>query len=195
MQYDLNLYKYGVYPRNPSGLKGVLFSPFLHSGFEHLINNSIPILVLGTSLFYFYKDLAGKVIFWSWLMAGIWLWVSGRENFHIGASGIVYALASFLFFSGLFRRQKQLIAISLLVTFLYGSMVWGILPIEEGISFEGHLWGAVSGLVLAIYFKKQGPQRKKYDWELEDDDDDEVIFEEVVPNDHSDIKINYHYKK
>jgi membrane associated rhomboid family serine protease len=194
LQWELKVYQYGVFPRSIQGLRGILFSPFIHSGLEHLVNNSVPLLVLGTALFYFYKDLATKFLFWCWIMAGLWLWASGRESYHIGASGIIYALASFLFFSGIFRQQKQLIAISLLVTFLYGSMVWGILPIKENMSYEGHFWGGVSGLVLAIYFRKKGPQRKKYDWEDEEDDELEVTFEEVLPEKDGETTIQYHYK-
>ena len=100
-------------------------------------------------------------------MSGIWMWIAARDGNHIGFSGVIYALASFIFFSGLIRRYYRLMALSGIVVFLYGSMVWGVLPIQPQISWEGHLFGAIAGAILAYYFRNQGPQRPKYSWELE----------------------------
>ncbi len=160
-----SLSKYGILPGSFIGLRGVVFSPFLHGDLTHIANNSLPLAVLVFYLFSVYKDLAYRIIIWSILMTGIWVWISARVSYHIGASGLIYALASFLFFSGLLRRNLRLMAVSMSVAFLYGSLIWGIFPIEEQMSYESHLWGGISGAILAIYYKKEGPQRVKYTWE------------------------------
>ena len=169
--FEVRLTHFGVYPRDPKGLIGILTMPLLHGDFSHLFNNSIPLLILGSSLFFFYKEVALRVSFWIYLMVGVWTWVYAREAYHIGASGLLYGLFSFLLVSGFIRRNKQLISLSFAVIFLYGSLVWGIFPIDVSISFEGHLWGFVAGVILAFYYRKQGPQKFVRVWEDEDDDD------------------------
>ncbi len=171
IEFDWNLASYGLYPRRIEGLIGIFTMPFIHGGWEHLFNNSIPLLVLGWAIFHFYPSLATKTLIWITLSAGIWLWISGRSSYHIGASGVVYGLAAFLFLSGWLRREKKVASLSLLIAFLYGSMWWGILPVEPGISWEGHLWGAVAGFVLAWVFRKQGPQKKVFEWKEDEDDE------------------------
>jgi membrane associated rhomboid family serine protease len=161
----------GVYPQKAYGLIGIVTAPLIHGDLEHLSANSIPLFVLGSSLFYFYREIALKVLTLILLITGFSVWAGGREAYHIGASGIVYGLASFLFISGVVRKEPRLLAITLLVAFLYGSLVWGIFPDffpEKNISFEGHFWGLVSGGILAFYFRGEGPQRKIYDWEREE---------------------------
>jgi membrane associated rhomboid family serine protease len=175
---DLDFAKYGLFPRRISGLKGILFAPLIHANIKHLFDNSVPMLVLMTALFYFYPDLSLRIFLWNYLMVGIWVWVGGREAYHIGASGLVYGLASFLFFSGVFRNYIRLMAVSLLVVFLYGSLVWGIFPIKDGISWESHLLGGIAGLTLAIYYRKSGPQKPEHHWDDEDQEDEEE--EEIV---------------
>jgi membrane associated rhomboid family serine protease len=165
----------GIYPRHFSGLTGIIFGPVIHSGIKHLFANSVPLLVLGSCLFYFYKPIAIKTYILIYLITGICVWAGARDAYHIGASGVVYGLASFLFFSGIFRKDGRLLAITLLVTFLYGSLVWGIFPDfyrGENISWESHFWGLVTGSILAFYFRNAGPQRKRYDWELEEEMED-----------------------
>ncbi len=164
---------YGVFPRHLSGIKGIFLSPFIHANWQHLINNSIPLFLLSAAIVYFYKKVAFKVFFYSYVVTGMLVWLLGREANHIGASGVVYAFASFTFFSGIFRKYPPLIALSMLVVFAYGGMVWGTLPLVPHISWESHLFGALVGLVLAVAYRKTGPQRKKYAWEYEEDDDDE----------------------
>lgn len=166
---DLDFAKYGLFPRKISGLQGILFAPLIHANITHLFDNSIPLLVLMTALFYFYPDLSLRIFLWTYLMVGVWVWVGGREAYHIGASGLVYGLASFLFFSGIFRNYIRLMAVSLLVVFLYGSLIWGIFPIKEGISWESHLFGGVAGLTLAIFYRKSGPQKPEHHWDDEED--------------------------
>ena len=176
---DLDFARYGLFPRKLSGLKGIIFAPLIHANLTHLFNNSVPMLVLTTALFYFYPDLSVRIFLLTYLMVGIWVWVGGRDSYHIGASGLVYGLVSFLFFSGVFRNYILLMAVSLVVVFLYGSLIWGIFPIKEGISWESHLLGGVAGLTLAIYFRKSGPQKPEHHWEDDDEFEDGDDSEEV----------------
>ena len=174
-QFDLGTF--GIYPRKLQGLIGIIVSPLLHADIHHLFANSIPLLILGSCLFYFYRELALKITLLIWLITGLCVWAGGRQAYHIGASGVVYGLAAFLFFSGIIRKDGKLLAITLLVTFLYGSMVWGIFPEffpEKNISFESHFWGMIAGGLLAVYYRKIGPQRHKYDWEEEDENEIDI---------------------
>ncbi|HDO28090.1 MAG TPA: rhomboid family intramembrane serine protease [Bacteroidetes bacterium] len=174
--FGINFFELGVHPLHWDGLPGILLMPFVHGGFKHLIANSFPFLILGTALFYFYREISLKVLIGIWLLSGIWVWFGGRDSWHIGVSGVIYGLSSFLFFSGLIRKNVQLSALALVVAFLYGSMIWGIFPDffpEKNISWEGHLGGLVAGIILAFYYRKSGPQRKRYSWEFEDDDEDD----------------------
>lgn len=175
--------KLGVFPRTLEGILGIITAPFIHGDWKHLFNNALPLIVLGTSLRFFYKEISKEVFFWSWLMSGLWLWSIGRPSFHIGASGLVYALASFLFFSGLIRKHTRLMAVSLVVVFLYGSLIWGIFPIKTHISWEGHLSGGIAGVLLAWWFREQGPPKQKYQYEIEEELEEKAI------------KIEYHYKE
>ncbi len=201
-----NFNQFGIYPRELTGLRGVFLSPFIHGSLEHLYNNTIPLAILTAFLFYFYRSVALKTLIWGVLISGILTWVIGRTSYHIGASGIIYVLASFIFFKGVFAKHFRLIALSLVVVFIYGSMIWYIFPIEEGISWEGHLSGFISGLILAVGLKVKVPKQKKYDWEREDYSeendpflkhfDEEGNFIELPPETtDSAIEIKYHYKK
>lgn len=187
--YDLGFL--GVYPRKAEGLVGIITAPLIHGSFKHLFANSVPLFVLGGSLFYFYREIAVKSFVIIYLVTGLWVWVGARSSFHIGASGVVYGLASFLFISGILRKEGRLLAITLLVTFLYGSMVWGIFPDfmrEQNISWESHLWGLVAGLITAVYFRREGPQRKKYDWEIEEEMEKEALEQSETWTDFGDDK-------
>ena len=172
----------GVKPQTVEGLKGIIFSPLIHGDTVHLFHNSIPLFLLSMAIFYFYKKIAWKVIIFSWLLGGILTWFIGRTSYHIGASGLIYSFAAFLFFSGVFRKHPRLMAISLIVTFLYGSMVWGVFPNKVEVSWEGHLSGALIGLFLAIVFRNIGPRKKKYKWEEEEEvelSEEEKYLEEL----------------
>src|SRR6056297_2228513 len=147
---QVNFNSYGIYPQTMSGLKGLVFSPFIHGSLEHLYNNTIPLAVLLAALFYFYNRIAWKIVLWGVLISGFLTWCIGRPSYHIGASGLIYVLASFTFFKGVFLKHYRLIALSLVVVFIYGSLLWYIFPVKEGISWEGHLGGFVTGLFLAI---------------------------------------------
>jgi len=183
------------YPRKLSGLRGVLFAPFLHGSPEHLFNNAISFMILCSSLFFFYKKVALRVLVWVCLMGGLWTWILARDSYHIGASGIIYGLFSFLLISGFVRKNLQLVMLSFFVVFVYGSMVWGIFPIKVEVSYESHLWGFVSGLILAFYYKKQGPQKVEHVWEDEEDDDEEDPYWKIdVQLPQQSQQINYIYK-
>ena len=162
--FGFNFNKLGVFPRKITGLKGVFSSPFIHSDTNHLFNNSIPLFVLSTSLFYFYRETALKVLIYGGLFTGFLTWIIARESYHIGASGIVYLLFSFVFFSGIIKRYYRLVAVSLITIFLYGSMIWYVIPIKEGMSWEGHLSGLISGIILSIYFRNKGIVKEKHEF-------------------------------
>ncbi len=166
----------GVYPRTLSGLRGVLFSPFIHGDIQHLYHNTIPLFVLSVALFYFYRAISWKVILYGILFSGFLTWCIGRPSYHIGASGLIYVLMSFTLFKGIFARHFRLIALSLLIVFLYGSMLWYVFPIKAGISWEGHLSGLLVGLGFALFFRKAIAKPKKYVWELDDYNEDNDPF-------------------
>lgn len=166
------LISWALYPRTTEGLTGILAHPLLHGDFGHLIGNSIPLLVLGFLLFNAYKDIAGKIFWLIYLLTGVLMWLFARNAAHLGASGVVYGLAAFIFFSGIIRRHIRLMVISMLVAFLYGYLVWGVLPIDPGVSWEGHLFGALTGMMLAWVYRRQGPQRQRF-WENETEEEDE----------------------
>lgn len=162
--FDLNFSPYGILPKAWKGLRGIFFGPFIHSSLSHLFNNSIPLGVLLSFLFFFYKKMAYKVLIVGTLLTGLLTWSFARTSYHIGASGVVYMLFSFIFFSGVFRKHYRLIALSLVVIFLYGGMVWYLFPIEEQISWEGHSSGFLIGLFLAVLYKRDGPQKKEFEF-------------------------------
>lgn len=176
ISFGFRFTKWGVLPLKIEGLKGILFSPFIHSSLKHLFNNSIPLFVLSISLFYFYKSIRWKVLLWGLLFTGILTWLIGRPAWHIGASGIIYMLAAFLFFKGIFSKQFQLTALALMVVFLYGSLLWYLFPINSEISWEGHLSGFIVGVVLSIVFKKNPIENKKYEWQQPDYNPDNDPF-------------------
>ena len=167
VMFSINLSPLGVFPRNFSGVIGILTSPLIHGSFSHLISNTAPLIILGISIFYFYPKSAYRSFVLIYFGTGLLVWLFGREVYHIGASGVVYGYVSFLFFNGLFRKDNKSIALSLLVVFMYGGLVWGILPGMKGISWESHFFGAVIGFIAAFIFRKIDPQ-KKYDWEEEE---------------------------
>jgi membrane associated rhomboid family serine protease len=183
--FGLDLYKAGILPRHINGLWGILFSPFIHSGYNHLISNTVPFFVLLFALVYFYRRLSYRIFFLIYLLSGICVWLGGRESWHIGASGVVYGLAAFHFVSGIIRNDLRLLIISAIVVFLYGGMIWGILPLKPEVSWESHLWGAVSGVFLAFYFRRYVIYRKKFDWEEEMQNEDEGEEQGEQENQHS----------
>lgn len=196
-----------IIPLVPEGLKGVIFSPLLHGNLEHIGGNSIPIAALLFLLYQFYPKLADNVFFWGWLATGLIVWLLPPMNFFgqepiytciIGASGIVYVLAFFLFFSGIFRKDKKLLTISLVVALYYGSLLWGIFPEElfyklhapSKISWQAHLSGAVVGISLALIFrKKHEEKKKKFIWEFPNyySEKDDKLWQEYIENHQEDF--------
>ena len=173
----IDLGRYGVAPHTLRGLLGIFTLPFLHGSWEHLLSNTVPILVLGTALYYCYPSLANRVLLITYLASGLLTWCIGNPaSTHIGASAIVYGLNLFLIFSGFIRGNRLLIVISLIMVFLYGSFIWGMIPslaIPQNISWEGHLSGAIIGVLLAVFLRKEGPQKEIYHWEEDEENDEE----------------------
>jgi len=174
---DWDFHTAGVYPRRIENIWGVFTIIFIHADWSHLANNVVSFVLLSGFLYYFYTQIATKVLVISYLSSGLILWLIGRESWHIGASGLIYALAFFLFFSGIIRKHIPLIAISFIVAFVYGSMIWHIFPwqIQDPISWEGHLGGGIIGTFLSIWFRNAGPQKPEKNWDDEDDNNDEQL--------------------
>lgn len=169
----LAIFKLGVHPQQVIGLIGVITAPLIHSSFEHLISNTPAILILGTALFYGYPRSCWIVLTIVWFVTEIGVWFTGRPVYHFGASGLSYGIMAFIFVIGILRRDKLAITLSLLVFFLYGTMIWGIFPHQSGVSYETHLWGAVLGTLCAILLRNRDPSPpvQRYTWEDEDLDD------------------------
>jgi membrane associated rhomboid family serine protease len=183
----LDLVYYGLFPRKVSGLQGIIFAPFIHGGIRHIFANTIPLFALSTLLFYFYQRISFKVVLMCYLLPGALVWLLARPAYHVGASGIIYGLAGFLFVSGILRKHLGLMAISFLVAFQYGSMIWGIFPIEDNVSWESHLAGLITGLALAWIFRDQGAKGNRLFWQengLTTDDESEEDFNELPWNDY-----------
>ncbi|RLJ61959.1 membrane associated rhomboid family serine protease [Lacinutrix venerupis] len=177
IRFGLRFNKYGVYPQTLKGLRGIIFSPFIHSGIKHLYSNTISLFVLSSALFYFYRPIAFKVVVFGILFSGLLTWIIGRPSYHIGASGLIYVLFSFNFFKGIFAKNYRLIALSLVVVFIYGSMFMYAFPIDEKISWEGHSAGLLVGFIFALIFRKEIAKPKRYVWEQPDynEEDDEFL--------------------
>ncbi len=201
----------GVKPVSPEGLPGIILFHFIHGDWEHLFANTIPILVLGSALYYFYRSIANKILLILIFSTGLLTWCGARGGIHIGASGLVYGLTFFLMLSGFIRGDKKLIIISLIVVFLYGSLVWGLYPkyaIENNISWEGHLSGFVMGIVLAIFYKNEVVPLGDEDWNEDDDEieDDENDTDDIDPEtqrpywdvpepDKDELTVKYRFRK
>ncbi len=165
--FHISLSHYGVYPRETFGAKGIFFSAFLHGDLKHLINNSLALLVLLAALRFFYREQSYAVLFFGIIFSGLGTWLFGRPSYHIGASGLVYALVSFMFFKGIFTKYYRLVALSLLIVVFYGGMIWYMFPkVDDAVSWEGHLSGFLTGVAFALVLRT--PQFAKpilYDWE------------------------------
>lgn len=178
IRFKMSLYDFGIYPRTLSGMKGIVFSPFLHGDLQHIYNNSIPIFLLIMALRYFYREQSLQVLVWGILLSGFGTWLIGRESIHIGASGLIYVLVSFMFFKGIQSGYYRLVALSLTIVVLYGGTVWYLFPGPEvNVSWEGHLAGFITGFLLSYFIKTQDYQKPiKYDWEQPDFDPSQDPF-------------------
>ncbi len=159
--FHLNLDRFGIDPRTIKGLRGIIFSPFLHGGFRHLLSNTLPLAVLMSTLLIFYEKIAYQVIIYSTLLGGWLVWALARPSYHIGASGLIYSLASFLIVFGIFTRKVKPLIITVIVFFLYGGIFWGVFPIKPWISWEGHLFGMIAGVIIAYAYRNKNYKKIK----------------------------------
>lgn len=195
----LSLAEYGILPRTLRGLPGIFTCPLLHGDLMHLLSNTMPLILLTTGLFYFYRRIALEVGLWIYFFSGFWVWLIGRDAYHIGASGLIYGLAAFLLFGGIFQRNRRLMAVSLIVLFLYGGLAYGLMPSasDPQISWESHLLGAIVGFILAIYFRREktGPADREPGAEEKDEDSGErtgmPVFGSPTATISSDLRIHY----
>ena len=200
----------GIKPISLDGIPGILLFHFIHGDWQHLFANTIPILVLGSALYYFYRPIANKILLILIFSTGLLTWCGARGGIHIGASGLVYGLTFFLMPSGFIRKDKKLIIISLIVVFLYGSLVWGLYPkyaIKNNISWEGHLSGFVMGIVLAFFYKNEvvslgnGNEKGNEIWDEDEDNDDDIDPETQKPYwdipepDKDELTVKYRFRK
>lgn len=176
VRIDSGIRHFGIYPQKIEGLFGIFTSPFIHSDLNHLYNNSIPLLMLSMALFYFYNKIAWRVLLLGVIVSGLLTWCIGKSGNHIGASGVIYMLVSFIFFKGIFAKHYRLIALSLIIVFFYGSMIWYVFPIKDGVSWEGHLGGLITGLIFALIFKKRIAKPERYVWESPSYDEENDPF-------------------
>ena len=174
---QLDLFRFGVYPRSLAELPNILTAPLLHGSWYHLISNSFTLLVLLTTLWYAYPRSALPALLLIYVASGIGVWLFARESYHYGASGLNHGMMFYIFVSGILRRDRLSIALSMIVFFLYGSMIWSIFPQEPGISYESHFFGAATGVLGAFLFSRRDPmpEKKHYDWEGDESEDDEEI--------------------
>lgn len=167
---------HGILPRSFSGLQGVLFSPFLHGDWTHVLSNSVPLFALLWLTRSHFRDIFWPVLIFVWAASGFWTWLIARDSYIVGSSGIVYGLAAFAVTAGFISKNRQAQGIGLFTLFFYGSMVWGVFPLEmnlsQGISWEGHACGAVAGVIAALVMKPAMPEPPRYSWELEPEPED-----------------------
>jgi membrane associated rhomboid family serine protease len=189
----------GVYPLTMKGAIGIFTSPLIHGDHFHLLSNTFPLLLLGMGLFYFYYRIAKKVFLWIYLLTGCGVWIIAREAYHIGASGIIYGLLSFLFFIGLFNKDQKSIVISLIVLFLYGGMIAGFFPSDQRVSYESHVMGALAGTMVAFGFRKQGLGGPVQRIDDEEEDKPDMDFPHFSKPDHThsstQTRFNVHYRE
>ncbi|MEY3398903.1 MAG: hypothetical protein RL220_1497 [Bacteroidota bacterium] len=181
-----HLKSHGLRPRSVEGLKGIFTIHFLHGDLKHIAQNSLAFLVLNSFLFYFYRPIALKVFLFLFFLPGMVLWLWARPDNHIGASMLIFGEAAFLFTSGIIRKDGRMMRVSLVVALYYGSLIWYVFPIDPTISWEGHLSGLLTGVVLALWLRNQGPQRIPFQWELEPDEDELVAD---VPSDEQAVPV------
>jgi len=203
--YEWNLNSFGLQPQKTEGIIGIFTMPFLHGNFDHLLANSVPFLVGALLIFHLFPRKRWLIFLWIWLVSGSFVWLMGDPNsIHVGASGMVYGLIAFLLTSGFVKKSKNLTAVSMLLIFLYGSLIWGIFPeygllIGKNISWEGHLGGALTGVVLAFVYRKFGPEDDKFfedeDEDDDDDDDDPNAYWKIDAGSPEEWTIKYSYRK
>lgn len=198
VNYRLNLYEYGVFPRTTNGLLGIITTPLIHdtSGYNHIFENTIALLFFGTFLYFFYHKIASRIILFSWLMTQFMVWLMAKPVYHVGMSGVIYGLAFFLITGSIIRKNKQLTGVLFLIIFLYGSIFWGLFPLLPGISWESHLFGAITGIILGLVYKKVEAVNVIVVPPIVDDpkdDDPEAWWKTGIIPDKNEPTIYYHY--
>jgi len=175
--FSLHLYRFGVHPRDMGGLPGILLAPLIHGSFAHLFANTLPLFILGTALLYGYPRAARVALPLIYLGAGLGTWLFARASYHVGASGLTHGMMLFVFVIGVLRRDRPSIALSLLVFFLYGGMIWGVFPQDPKVSYETHFFGALMGVALAFLLRNRDPRppERRYDWEDEAEEADDPL--------------------
>lgn len=166
---ELRLIRFGLVPREGIGLLGLVTTPLLHYNLAHIGSNSLPLLVGGTIMLFLYPNCALRALPAIWIGSGILAWIFARSSVHIGASGLIYGLLAFVFVSGILRRDLRSIGAALVVWFMYGSMIWGVLPAAPNVSWELHAAGMVLGIAMALRYRHQDrPPMKRFEWEDEE---------------------------
>lgn len=191
MGFETDFHHLGIYPRHFTGMIGILFHPFLHGGIQHLASNTFSFIFLLGSILFFYPLIAKQVIIRIYFITGIGVWLLARPAYHIGASGIIYGFASFLFFIGLLQKNPSSLIVSLVIALLYNSMLYGLLPSEEGVSWESHLIGAIVGAMVAYSFRNSAIESTP---EHKTTRIGEMQFEGVVPLETNSFRYNYKEK-
>ena len=172
---------FALFPRNIQHIPGIFGMVFLHSNLMHLLSNLLPLTICLYGIYFFYNPIATKILLTNWLITGLFIWLLARPSFHIGASGLVYALIFFILISGLIRRNKQLLVFAFINLTLQSGLIWGMVPQDNQISWESHLIGGIVGSALAILFRKEGPQRDQNHFSKDEETDDgEDEYEQVV---------------
>ena len=181
--YGVSFVEYGVYPGKVSGLIGILLAPLIHSSYTHLFANTAPLLILGTALLYGYPRSARIVIPAVYFGTGLGVWLFARHAYHIGASGLAFGFMFFVFTIGVLRWDRRAIALSMVVFFLYGGMIWGIFPNDPDISYESHFFGAIIGIIFAVMLRNLDPRapEKQYSWD--EDENIDMNADDEPPND------------
>ena len=181
----VDLYNLGVYPRTPSGLLGVVTAPLIHGSWEHVIGNTLPIMLLGSMLIYGYPRSRFWALAGIWLLSGTGVWLFARSSYHFGASGMTHGIFFYLFVGGILRRDRRSAALLMVAFYMYGGMLLTILPHDLGVSFESHFFGAASGAILAYAFRNWDPKpmRKRYAWERHSDETEDMEEDDPIIGD------------
>jgi len=171
----LELARFGLRPRDGMGLLGLVTTPLLHAHLAHIASNTVPLFIGGVAMLFLYPTSALKAVPMMYVGSAAIAWVFARPSLHIGASGLIYGILAFVFVSGILKRDLRSVGVSLMVWFLYGSMVWGALPVNGSTSWELHASGMIMGVILAFVFRGRDlPPVKRYDWEWEEDFPEEI---------------------
>ena len=191
--WGMDLSIYGLLPREITHWYGILTMPFLHGDLSHIFFNSISFIGMGTLLFYFYPKHCWKVFGLSYIFCGVITWLIGRSNYHIGASAMIYAFSAYIFTTGIKSRNRKLLAVSLIVIIINGGMLWGVLPQETGISWEGHLAGLICGVIFAFIYK--APKEISLIPDRTEQLYTKFTLGDYDSTENADVEITYYYKK